>query len=223
MIKNRKKTETFIINTINKIAGSKNKKLYSDLFESMSDKEFDNFMKDLKNNKITLSVVASNLEKMVLNVERNIKIAKSLGYDFFQQLKITGDNSMPDYLTPNKYLVMNLPVRRASQLLIKKISIPSDDKSIDLTTGQVTGKSSGSKLTMPEIQVLAGMGIKDSIKELMKVRGGDLGSKNAMSALLIKQGSVSQKVLEQYATGVVSTQTLSSYLNAMHIKNNLKK
>jgi len=221
-MKNRKKVEDFILKYVDKIApGSNNKQLYKDMFKEMSDKEFKVFMDNLKKKKLTLSIIEPNTKKSTISVENNYKIAKELGFSFFQRLTIRGKPGIPDYTTPNKYLIMALPVRRASQLLTKKISIPSDDKSIDLTTGTVTGKSRGSKLTMPEIQILAGMGLNKSIKELMKYRGGDLGAKNAMSALLMKQGSVSQDVLDRYSTGVVSSKTLSSYWNAVHIKNNV--
>ena len=220
-MKNRKKTEEYIIRYIDKIAGKDNKKLYQDMFKSMSDKDFKIFMDNLKKNKVTLSVIDPNTRKSTLSVENNYKVAKELGYDFFQRLTISDKDGIPDYKTPNKYLVMSLPIRRASQLLTKKISIPSDDKSIDLTTGTVTGKSRGSKTTMPELQILAGMGLNESVKELTKYRGGDLGAKHAMSALLMKQGSISQDVLDRYSTGVVSTKTLASYWNASHIRNNV--
>jgi len=218
----RKATEKLILEYIDKIApGGENKKLYQDLFKRMNDKEFDEFMLKLKNKKITLSVVSPNTGKNNLDVERNFKIGKELGYNFFQKLIVTGDRNLPDYKTPIEFCVLSLPARRAAQLLTKKISIPIDDKSIDLTTGQVTGKSKGSKLTMPEIQVLAGMGFTKSLDELMKIRGGDLGAKNALSTLLMRQGIASQEVVNQYATGVVSTKTFSTYLKAQHIKNNL--
>ena len=218
----RKKTENFIIKYIDKIApGGKNKKLYQDLFASMSDKEFKMFMTKLKNKEITLSVIAPNTEPKMLEVERNFKIGEELGYNFFQKLTVTSNKNLPDYKTPNTYLVLNLPVRRAAQLLTKKISIPTDDKSIDLTTGQVTGKSKGSKITMPEIQILAGMGFESSLTELLKVRGGDLGAKNALSSLLMKQGSASLAVIDNYSTGTVSTRTLKSLLTSSHLSNTL--
>ena len=215
----RKKTEKFILEYIKKVAGEENYNLYKDLFKSMSDKKFDTFMHDLKDGKVKLSIIAPNGSNVKMDVKKNMDLAKELGYDFFQNIKIgEGKNA---YITPNKYMIMNIPVRRASQILTKKISIPDSDKVIDLTTGQVTGESKASKMTMPELQLLSSMGLKDSVIELMKARGGDLGAKNAMTNLLIKQGSVSQKVLENYSTGVVSTKTLKSYFNSMHVKSNL--
>ena len=215
---NRTKAEKTILTYIEKIAGVENKKLYKDLFKSMTNKDFDKFMTDLRDKKIKLSIIAPNGSDIKLDVKKNMKIADELGRPVFQNLKFTKENP---FITPNKYLILNVPTRRASQILTKKISIPKDDKKIDLLTGQVTGESKASKLTLPELQILVGMGIKDSAIELMKDRGGDLGAKDAMSKLLIRQGSVSQKVLENYATGVVSTNTLKSMLHAMMIRNNL--
>jgi hypothetical protein len=215
----RKDTEEYILKYIDKIApNGVNKQLYVDLFKSMNNSQFDKFMNDLRIGNINLSVIAPNGGDVKLSVDNNIKIAKELGYEFFQHIDVGGE--FP-YRTPNTYMVYRLPIRRAAQLLTKKISIPTDSKSIDLTTGQVTGKSKSSKITMPEIQILAGLGLSDSIKELMKVRGGNLTQMNAANKLLMTQGSVSQKVLDSYGGDVVSTKTLKAYFIASHIDNNL--
>jgi len=221
---NRKAAEELILKVISAVdVGSKkpNTILYKNLFSKMSDIEFDNFMKKLKNKQITLSMIVPNGGDVKIDVENNLNIANSLGYDFFQQLKITGQPDLPDYITPNKYMTMILPIKRASQLLSKKISIPENDKAIDMLSGQVTGKSRSSKLTMPEIQLLIGMGLKTSIRELMKIRGGDVQANNAMSSMLYKTGIARQSEIEQYSGGVVSTQTLKAYLQAQHIKSTL--
>lgn len=55
----------------------------------------------------------------------------------------------------------------------------------------------------------------------MKVRGGDLGAKNAMNAMLMKTGDASQQNIEPYATGVKSVQTLRAYWKAQHISTTL--
>jgi len=195
----RKKAEQTILTYIEKIAGTKNKKLYKDLiFKNMSNKDFDNFMRDLRDRKIKLSVVAPNGSDIKLDTKKCMKIVEELGEPVFQRLRFAKKHP---YITPNKYLVLNIATRRASQILTKKISIPKDDKTIDLLTGQVTGESKASKLTLPELQILVGMGIKESA--------------------LISQGSVSQKVLANYATGVVSTNTVKAMLHAMMIRSNL--
>ena len=219
---NRSEVESYILKYIDKIApGGDNKKLYVDLFKSMSNAEFDTFMGKLRDKKITLSIIVPNESNIKIDTETNFKIGKELGYDFFQHLVVKGQPGMSDYITPQKFLVYKLPIRRAAQLLTKKISIPVDDKSIDLTTGQVTGKSKGTKITYPELQILSGMGMDKSIKELLKYRGGDLGAMNAMNVLLYRDGTVNASELDRYATGVVSTKTLKSYWLASHISSTL--
>lgn len=219
----RKKVEDLIISYIGRIVtGKENVELYKTLFNSMSDGEFDQFMTDLRDGKKNLSVIIPNGNKNIsVDIDNNIKIAKELGFEFFQRLVITNHPDLPDHMTPNKYLMLKLPARRAAQMVSKKISIPSDNKSIDLLTGQVTGKSKGSKITNPELQVLLGLGLKDSVIELMKMRGGDVGEASAMNNLLYKQGLVTQSQAAEYSTSVSSKKTLKSYFNGMGIRSTL--
>jgi len=220
----RKKAQETIIRIIDKIApGGLNKKLYEDTFNKMSDKDFDDFMKDVRDEKRTISIVVPVGGDVKISFENNQKVAKEIGYEFFQRLIIKGEKDLPDYKTPNKYLVYKLPIRRASQMLSKKISIPKDIKSINLATGQATGKSAASRITAPELHLLLGMGLGKTSKELLKHRGGDLGSRKALIAGLYKNGKVSQEFMDAYETGVVSTKTLDTYFNSMHIKTTLTK
>lgn len=200
--------------------GSDNADMYRRIFKVMSDKDFDALMNDLEAGTRHLYVVAPNFDGC-LQVERNLKIADKLGYDFFQQLWIEGEGEQPSYLTPIKYMVMDVPARRASQMLIKKISVPKHNRAIDALTGQPTGESKGAKISYPELGVCAAMGLESCMVELMKYRGGDVKGNAALSAVLSKYGSATLKTLEPYASGVVSTQTLRTFLICAGIKSNL--
>lgn len=215
----RKDSENFILSILDKIdLGSKrNTQLYKDLFSKMTNDQFHRFMERLRDGEITLSMIIPNGGDVKVSVENNIKVAKELGHEFFQNLEFSNMPDLPDYITPNKYLTMLLPIRRAAQLLTKKISVPDSDRNIDMLSGQVTGKSKSSKLTLPEIQMLVGMGFKTSIRELIKLRGGDLGGLNAMNNMLFKTGKATQLGVEPYTTGVVSKKTLKNFLRASHI------
>ena len=218
----RKQVEDYILKFIKRIVtGKENYELYEGLFNHMSDKEFDQFMQDLRDKKATLSVIIPNGSNIKVDVKNNFKLAQELGFDFFQHLHVEATDDIPAYTTPIKYMIVKFPVKRAAQLLSKKISIPEDSKKIDTLTGQVTGGSKASKLTNPELQILLGLGLKKSIVELMKHRGGDLGSNNAMNNILFNYGSVTQDDLDQYSTKVESTKTLKAYFQAMHIKSTL--
>lgn len=219
----RKSAEDIILTNIDKILpGSGNKQLYETLFSKMSDDEFDNFISRLDAGEEHLTIVAPNDGDHKLDVGNNIKIAASLGHDFFQELKITPSNkTLPGYTTPIKYLVLDLPFRRTEQLLIKKISIPEDNNSINMLTYQPTGKSKGAKVSYPQIQILSSLGLDDSLVELLKTRGGDKGALAAMNSSLINYGTASQKEINKVATGVVSTKTLRNFLTSMHLRTSL--
>lgn len=219
---NRTETEKFIISYINKILpNSGNEKIYLDLFASMDDDAFAKFMDDIDTGKSTLAIVAPNFGNATLSVERNLAIAKELGHNFFQRVWIEGSGDTPTYLTPIPYLVVDLPLRRQAQLLVKKISIPEDNKSVDDFTGQPTGKSKGGRISYPEVQVLAAMGLNDSLTEMLKYRGGDIKGFDAMNRSISNTGGVRLKAIEHLTSGVESTRILKSYLVCMHISSTL--
>lgn len=219
---NRKAAEQFIIKYINAILpGSDNTTIYQNFFKKMTDDEFDVFMKNLKDGKSKLAIIAPNFGKQKLNVKRNLEIAKELGHNFFQRIWVDGKGERPTYLTPIPYMVVDLPLRRQAQLLIKKISIPEDNKTVDMMTGQPTGASKGSKISYPELQVLAAMGLDNSLVELLKFRGGDTKGFIAMNKMISLRGGVSLNAIERFAGGVESTKTLKAFLTAMHLSNTL--
>jgi hypothetical protein len=222
MAGNRKQAQAYILKYIDRLApGGHNLKLYQDLFAAMNDAEFDRYMQDLKSGRKFLSIVAPNFGTTKISVQNNLAIADEIGHDFFQRLWIGPTDKQPAYLTPVKYLVIDLPLRRQSQHLIKKRSIPDNNRVVDQLTAQPTGPSKGAKISYPELQILAAMNMDESLTEMIKFRGGDKGGYNAMNAMMLRYGTASLKTLNQYATGVESTKTLKVFLTAAHLQNNL--
>ena len=219
---NRAAAEKFILKWIQELAPKgKTASFYKERFEGMSDKEFEDFINRLESGEEFLVLITANFSGEGLSVERNLKVAKLLGHNFFQQIWIGAQGDQPAYLTPVSYLIVDLPLRRASQLLIKKIRTPEHNKTVDILTGQPTGDSKGSKISYPEIQNLAAMGLDNCVVEMMKFRGGDLKGHNALNAMISRYGQASQKVLQNFSSGVESTRTLKTFLTSMHLKNTL--
>lgn len=222
MAKNRLGAVQFILKYIEKIApNSGNKKIYEEFFARMSDKEFESFMSDIRDGKRILCIIVPNFKQSALSVENNLKIGQELGHDFFQRLWIEGKEDMPTHLTPEKYMVLDMPLRRASQLLIKKISVPSHNKVVDALTGQPTGESKGARISYPELQVSAAMGLEKSMVELMKYRGGDNRGGAAFTGMVSRLGTANLSALNQFSSGVESTHTLKTFLTAAHLKSTL--
>jgi hypothetical protein len=219
---NRAAAQAFVLEYIEKlIPGSQNTKIYSDLFATMNDEQFEQFVTDIETGKSKLAIIAPNLNQHALSVDRNVAIAKELGHEFFERVWLESPNGGPNYLSVKKYLVIDLPLRRQAQLLIKKISIPDDNRSIDHMTGQPTGNSKGSKISYPELQILAALQLDHTTIELVKYRGGDTNGFNAMNDAIAKTGGVSLDALDQLGTKVKSTSTLQTFLTGMHLRNTL--
>jgi hypothetical protein len=218
----RQDVQNYIIKYIDKIVpGGENKQLYVDLFASMDDKQFEVFIEQLSSGEKKLAVITPNFSKNSISIQRNFDVAKELGHDFFKRIWVPQKGNVPSYLTPIKYLVVDLPIRRQAQLLDKKISVPEDNNSVDNMTGQPTGKSKGSRMSYPEIQVLAALNMEVALTELLKYRGGDQKGFNAMNTMISRTGKVSLKAIEPFSSGVKSTQSLSAMLNGMHLKNTI--
>ena len=219
---NRAAAEKFILKWIHELAPKgDNATFYKERFDKMSDKDFEAFISRLESGEEFLVLIAPNFSNSGLSVERNFKIAKQLGHEFFQQLWIGKQGDQPAYLTPVKYLVVDLPVRRASQLLIKKIRTPEHNKTVDIITGQPTGDSKGAKISYPEVQNLAAMGLDNCVLELMKYRGGDLKGHNTLNAMISRYGNASQATLKNFSSGVESTRTLKTFLTSCHLRSTL--
>jgi len=218
MSKARKLATEMAVSYIEKISpkSGNSEKLKSRL-ESMSDKQFATFMKDLKDGVTTLQIKAPNLAASKLSVSRNVKIGKELGYEFFQQLSLKDPATGQQYTTPHKYLILSLPFRRQAQHLVKKMSVPADNDSRDDLTGQPTGKSKGSSLSNPEMQVLYALGLDSTIEELLKVRGGNDAAYIAMNKAAHETGGFSLEQVSKAGGKVKSTESLSAFFRGMMI------
>lgn len=219
---NRKKAEEFILEFVSDIEPTGyNVEQYKKAFEGMSDKDFDIWMKNIRDGKSHLVLFKPLYEAKGLTVENNLKIAEKYGLNYFEKLVYSNNADCPDFKTPIEYLVIDLPYRRQSQTLAKKVSIPDNNKVIDELTYQPTGDSKGAKISYPELQVLIGMGLENTISELIRFRGGDRNGFNAYNAMFLRYGNANLKTLENYSTGVESTKTLRIYLTSMHITNTI--
>lgn len=216
----RKEIEQYIIDSVHKIApDGHNKKLYEELFSKMNNNEFHDFMLKLKNKEINIAIIAPPGEN-TLSVERNLKLAKEFGVKFFQRITYGPSADVPKYTTDIPYMVCDYPFRRARQTLSKGLSVTKNSVQKDMLTGQVTGDSKSAKLTLPEAQIVSGMNMDATLRELMKIRGGDMGGGKAMDAFFSKYGSATQQNIEPHASGVVSTDTLNAFFKAAHIRGN---
>lgn len=199
-----------------------NVELHKNWLKSLDDSKFEKVLKDILNDEFNLSIIVPNNGKVKLSVRKSIKIGRKYGFELFQQLWLGNkDPNIPMYLTPVSYMMVKMRIRRASQLLAKKIGVPEHSKAVDTFTGQPTGDSKGSSLTYPELRFLVAMGMTKTATELVKYRGGDKRGYQAMSAMLSKYGRVNQETLEPFSSGVESTRMFDTILTCMHLRSTL--
>ena len=220
----RKETEKICIEMIDDIKPDGiNKKIYEDLFAKMSDEDFDRFMNKLKTDEIQLAIFSPNYDKVKLDFDRNLSIGEKYGYNFYQRVWIPPADGTRGYLTPIPQLIVDAPIRRQAQLLQKKRSVAKNNDVVDEITGQAAGDSQAAKISAPEVNVIAGMGLDRCLSELVKVRGGDEGAFTAYNTLLSRNGEVSLEEVDKFSTGVQVTKALDVYLKTAHINSTLLK
>jgi len=218
---NRKAAEQFFLENLRKSGVSKkNYEYYQNKFSKMSDKEFDVLMDKVKEGYI-LPVFMPVDGDEVPSIKKWFKLCDQLNLVTHQQLEMTDPVSGVRRITPHKYAVLRMMVRRQKQHLVKGKSVASHDKQIDQMTGQVTGDSKSSRLSLPEITILEAAGRTRAIDEFIKVRGGDIKAYREAKRRMIEQGSYSLDSINELGTRAVSIDTMRSLLLGMHYDNNI--
>jgi hypothetical protein len=201
--------------------GNNNVEFMKKRLDGMADAEFKALMTGFRSGELFPRLIVPNLTTGEFDMTKMLAVAKQMRVKLFHRIWLTDPKTKQTYLTPLEYLVVVLPVRRQAQLLVKKISIPGDNRHVDEMTGQPTGPSKGSSISFPELQVMAAKCLDNSITELIKFRGGDTTAYNAMTKSILESGTVSNEMLEGLGSNVKVTEVLSSLLTGMHLDNNL--
>lgn len=196
MTPKRKAAEAAILATLTRMEpGGLNAERYKEKFKSMSDTEFDSWMKAIRDKKKKLVLFAPNM-KIALQRADLLKAAKALNVKLFERINLWDSSSKRRYLTPKEYLVLRLPVRRSQQMIQRKISTPESDRSINQLTGQVRKPDKGASLSMIEMKVLSDKGLTKTVSELVTIRGGNPEGYGDFRTYLEDSGSVSLKEID---------------------------
>lgn len=212
----RKEIEAFIIKYVNKVDPSgENGKFYAERFKEMADKDLEKLIQN------RLPIFMPNGWKVKIDHYKNIEIARELGYEFRQHLFLTDPRTGVCAKTRYKHMMLELPVRRQSQMIDKKISIPEHSRTIDKTTGQVVGPSKGSSFSFPQTYVLYGKGYDATLREFLVARGGDIKAGQVIDRNIRTTGHSSLNFEGSDRTRVKSTQTTGVIFQSMHLGSNL--
>lgn len=213
---NAAKFTAYIIEQVARIEkGNPNVQFYKDKFKSMKASEIEELAIAIKNGDFHLPYFRENLNDKAIDRLNWVDLAESLGAEVYAQLWETDESTGEEYLTPHKYFVPILSVRRQSQNLDDKDSIPLDNSTRDLLSGQVVGKSKGSAFSKPQLDALLERGLQSNAMELSKVRGGDLTASMAYNKRIIESGGANIEEILSLHSEAQSQTTLRNYFGGM--------
>lgn len=224
----RKKVTDFIVKAVNDIIPgyNENGRLLQEMLESLTDSEFDAYIRGFRNPpgneekpRSILPYYLPNLSKHRLNIGRLFDLHDKIGRSASQHLIMHDPLTGLEYVTPHTYPIVVLPVRRQAQTIAKKSSIPSGRQPIDELTHQPVQTSKGASLTQPEIGSLSARGLDNTLYELLNVRGGNEEARREFRKQLLDTGEGNLDSLSGVGT-IKSIDTMSIYLNGMHLGNN---
>lgn len=213
--------EKMIYATVQKMDPSgDNTRRWQNIFASMNDKQFGEFIEHLRNKECQLNIVMPNMKK-VPKIHDLVDAANFVGLQLAHRIWLP-DRTRPGkkFLTNEKYLVLEIPVRRAQQEWDKKLQVPSRDSHVDALTGQVILDDRACHLSTPEIQALSTRGLEKTLQEFVKVRGGDVIAYGDFKRQLEESGEAKCSSLDprtRARSGVLAHVLLQS----MMIDNNL--
>lgn len=218
----RKEVTEWVLGLMNTFRpGNENVATMRKFLESKSDKEFEALMLRYKNREEVIPYYNANLKDKDPDMLDIKKVGDKLGIEFFQRIWITDPITNIRYLTPERYLIVHLPIRRQAQHIDKKKSVVEDSNHIDSLTGQATGVSKTSRLSLPEIMNLESLGLNQCIDECINPRGGNELAFREAKRSMYTSGRFSLQDVESLGSRPTATITLKAFFRAMHIDNNL--
>lgn len=221
MSKKRKEITDLILKVYRQLQPSgKNAERYKEYLSGMTDEEFGKFIKRLESGEEQLSLYVPNMNGDPIDVHDVYKAADTVGVNFFERVWLIDPATGKKYLTNREYAIFPGYIRRLRQYIMSKMATPVSDKTVNSLTGQVMGPDKTASFTYPEMQSLMAKNMTESIKELAKIRGGDVAAYQEVRQQLEDTGEASMSGVGE-DTRAKSADVLASLLLACHIDNNL--
>lgn len=199
----------------------KNRTYYEDLFNSLSDPEFDEWAKNMgKTLEDTINVHQLPWESVTL---KQINDAADLlnipleEYVYYKHM-VDGVNIRTKHKVPVGYI----NIKRLQQMLSKKNQFTFDTKSVDYATGEVKGKSKVHHISNSETYMLLLQNSKNTLKEFFGPRGSNLEQKKEMKNKIATDGWVSLKDIPIAEDKNEAVNTLDMYIISSGLRSDLQ-
>lgn len=224
MVVNRKQIQQLIYDFYDALdpSGSNTDK-YKAIFEPMDDKEFEKYMKEFlskDDENFILDIVDFEHEMKFEYAENAAKVIDTELYEYVYLPHLTRDKEHP-IRTSQKCLVGYFNTKRTQQFLHKKNALSNSNEHINVLTGQVSRDDKNARDSDIEASMLVSIGADKILQELHSFRADDHVMKRQARQDISTKGYILMDELENNPINKVTLNTVSVYLMAMNIENDL--
>jgi len=208
MTDKRKKIEKLVLDTMKGIDKSNlNHDYYKKKFDSMSDTQFNKYIKKMINDDdefFRMQLIPFKNEPKFDDIDKTAK--KVLGIELEEYIYYKDSETGKTVRSQTKAQVGFLPIKRLQQMVFKKNSYPTDHPTFNPKTGQLADSSKTARVTDLENIALNVMNADSALQELMGARADNRYMSNEMYKEISDQGYTNIKK----RTNVEQSQTMNT-------------
>lgn len=202
-------------------AGDRNVEIYKEAFAGFKEKDWQNLLEQYQAGNFIFPLFIYNMSEDRIDEKQVMEVGEKIGIQYFQHLTLTDPVTGEQYTTPVKYLVLDLPMRRLIQHILDKMSTAKNDNVVDHVSGQATGDSKSSSISLPELGVLNANDLIYPALEFVKGRGGDEKAYDEIMKQIEETGSFSMDRVSELNSKPKIVESLRFWLLGTGIDNNL--
>lgn len=220
----RKKMEDMIYKFFDAFDKSgKNTKRYKELFQPMSNAQFDNYFKAFfadENAYLILDICDYEYSISLEDIERAAKVIDIPLFEnvYMPHLTMEKDKVV---VTKEPVPVGYLNIKRTQQTINKKNGISTNIDKRSTLTSQVTGSDKNGRESDLENSMLVSMGLENTLKELNGPRSDDMVMKQQMLQDIALNGFVSLNDLDSDVMNKTTLNTVNVFLLGMGLDSDL--
>lgn len=218
----REATEALLKHVANMPNPEVNLPLYRETIGKWKEREWLRFYERWQEGLEYFPIIVDNMGKTRIDEKKVMEYGKKIGVEYFQHCRLTDPETGEEYVTPIKYLVLDIPGRRLIQHISDKMSTAEHDRTTDHLAGQATGASKAASVSAPELNVILGKNLKVAGVEFVKVRGGDAVAYDAALKQIEETGTFSMEAVTALNSRPKAVDTLHELLLGTGIDSSLK-
>lgn len=200
-----------------------NTKKYKDLFQPMSNSQFDKWFKEFFENENAYLILDVCDYENTMKLEDVERAAKVLDIPLFEDVympHLTMDKSHV-VVTKEPVPVGYLNIKRTQQTVSKKNGLSTEISKRSALTNQVTGSDKNGRQSDLENSMLVSLGLENTLKELNGPRADDMVMKQQMLQDIATHGYVRLADLESDVANKTTLNTVNVYLLGMGLDSDL--